>query len=37
MNVVLTAPIPTRRTPSLPLAGAISTGRFTTGHYIMAI
>ena len=36
MNVVLTAPIPTSRTPSLPEAGAISTGCFTAGHYIMA-
>ena len=36
MKVVLTAPMPTSRTPSLPCAGAISTGCFTAGHYIMA-
>src|SRR5215510_10611289 len=36
MVVVLTAPRPTSSTPSLPRAGAISTGGVTTGHYIMA-
>lgn len=36
MKVVLTAPIPTSRTPSFPRAGFISTGCFTAGHYIMA-
>src|SRR5262249_28899137 len=36
MVVVLTAPRPTSSTPSLPRAGAISTGGVTIGHYIMA-
>src|SRR5512139_2473879 len=35
MVVVLTAPRPTSRTPSFPWAGAISTGCFTTRHYII--
>src|SRR6187399_85598 len=34
MKVVLTAPRPTSRMPSLPCAGAISSGAFTGGHYI---
>ena len=32
MVVVLTAPSPTRRTPSLPRAGAMSVDRVTIGH-----
>ena len=35
MVVVLTAPRPTRRTPSLPRAGAISTGVDTKKNYII--
>ena len=35
MVVVLTAPRPTSRMPSLPLAGAISTGVDTTKNYII--
>src|SRR5438876_5601465 len=34
MVVVLTAPRPTSNTPSLPRAGAISTGVGTNGNYI---
>ena len=34
MTVVLTAPRPTSSTPSLPAAGAISTGFFTARTYI---
>ena len=33
--VVLTAPIPTSRTPSFPLAGAIFSGLFTGCDYII--
>ena len=33
--VVLTAPRPTSRMPSLPRAGAMSSGGVTIGHYIM--
>src|SRR4026207_930762 len=33
--VVLTAPIPTSRTPSFPVASAILGGFFTTGDYII--
>src|SRR5439155_16680483 len=34
MNVVLTAPSPTSRTPSFPRAGAIATGVDTGENYI---
>jgi hypothetical protein len=34
MKVVATAPRPTHITPSLPVAGAISTGFFTGRNYI---
>ena len=33
--VVLTAPIPTSRMPSFPVASAIFGGFFTTGDYII--
>src|SRR5688500_15415201 len=35
MVVVATAPRPTSSTPSLPRAGAISSGEVTIGHYII--
>jgi ubiquinone/menaquinone biosynthesis C-methylase UbiE len=35
MVVVLTAPIPTRRMPSFPVAASIFGGFFTTGNYII--
>src|SRR5687767_10788279 len=35
MVVVATAPRPTSSTPSLPCAGATSSGGVTTGHYII--
>jgi SAM-dependent methyltransferase len=35
MVVVLTAPMPTSRTPSFPVASAIFEGFFTTAHYII--
>jgi hypothetical protein len=34
--VVLTAPIPTSRTPSFPLAGSIFGAFFTTANYIIS-
>jgi hypothetical protein len=33
--VVLTAPMPTSKTPSFPVASAIFGGFFTTGNYII--
>jgi hypothetical protein len=35
MVVVLTAPMPTSRTPSFPAGSAIFGGFFTIGNYIM--
>jgi hypothetical protein len=35
MVVVLTAPIPTRRMPSFPVAASIFGGFFTTENYII--